>query len=91
MTFEGLSDFSLSWAAYAWKDKTKGLKIHIFPDFFGANTKPKTCPQSDCNVMHDVLLIVGRLGEAYSSLIIEVGDATLSLKKEKLFSNVMVC
>ena len=51
MTFEGLSDFSLSWAAYAWKDKTKGLKIHIFPDLFGVNNKPKTCPQADCNAM----------------------------------------
>ncbi|CAL9005750.1 unnamed protein product [Prunus brigantina] len=51
MTFEGLSYFSLSWAAYAWKDKTKGLKIHIFPGFFGVNNKPKIGPQADCNAM----------------------------------------
>ena len=42
-------------------------------------------------IVGEVHYLVGRLGEAYSSLIIEVGAATLSLKKEKLFSNVMVC
>ena len=62
MTFEGLSDFSLSWAAYAWKDKTKGLKIHIFPEFFGVNNKPKISPQADY-VMHDYL--VGFVGEVH--------------------------
>ena len=42
-------------------------------------------------IVGEVHYLVGRLDEAYSSLIIEVGVATLSLKKEKLFSNVMVC
>ena len=40
-------------------------------------------------IVGEVHYLVGRLGEAYSSLIIEVGAATRSLKKEKLFSNVM--
>ncbi|CAL2228512.1 unnamed protein product [Prunus armeniaca] len=51
MTFEGLSDFSLSWAAYSWKDKTKSLKIHIFPDFPDWRNKPKMSPQADCNAL----------------------------------------
>ncbi|CAL9005554.1 unnamed protein product [Prunus brigantina] len=51
MTFEGLSYFSLRWAAYAWKDKTKDLKIHIFPGFVGVKNKPKISPQADCNAM----------------------------------------
>jgi hypothetical protein len=51
ITFEGLSDFSLSWAAYAWKDKTKSFKIHIFPEFYGWRNKPKTSPKEDCNAL----------------------------------------
>ncbi|CAL9005565.1 unnamed protein product [Prunus brigantina] len=51
MTFEGLPNFSLSWAAYAWKDKTKGLKIHIFPEFYECINKPKTNPKEECNAL----------------------------------------
>ncbi|CAL9006089.1 unnamed protein product [Prunus brigantina] len=49
MTFEGLPNFSLSWAAYAWKDKTKGLKIHSFLEFYECINKPKTSPKEECN------------------------------------------
>ena len=55
MTFECLSDFFLSWAAYAWKDNSKGLKIQIFPDFLGGKIKPKTSPQADCNEVNSSL------------------------------------
>ena len=51
MTFEGLPNFSLSWAAYAWKDKTKGLKIHIFPEFYECINKPKTNPKEEYNAL----------------------------------------
>lgn len=49
MRFEGLSDFSLSWAAYDWKDKTNRFRTHIFAEFIEKRNEPKFSPQADCN------------------------------------------
>ena len=85
----------------AWRS----IFFQIFSEQIPSPKPAHNLTAMQCNVMHDVLLIVGRLGEAYSIFIIEVefssspfadkedevGALPLSLKTWKLFSNVMVC